>query len=93
MRSSFINPSSQDIHIDGMQLVSDNPHVLLDFGGIAKGYAVDLAIERIRGHGYQQRNCKCRWRTCERWDTTAKRPLARSRQENPAAASSVPLKS
>jgi thiamine biosynthesis lipoprotein len=41
-------PSSGDIHIDGLQLSSDNPHVQLDFGGIAKGYAVDLAIERLR---------------------------------------------
>jgi len=41
-------PSSGDIHIDGLQLNSDNPHVQLDFGGIAKGYAVDLAIERLR---------------------------------------------
>jgi thiamine biosynthesis lipoprotein len=44
-------PSSRDIHIDGLQLVSDNPHVQLDFGGIAKGYAVDLAIEHIRSEG------------------------------------------
>lgn len=44
-------PSSRDIHIDGLQLRSDNPHVQLDFGGIAKGYAVDLAIERLRQLG------------------------------------------
>ncbi len=44
-------PSSRDIHIDGLQLKSDNPHVQLDFGGIAKGYAVDLAIERLRNMG------------------------------------------
>lgn len=44
-------PSSRDIRIDGLQLSSDNPHVQLDFGGIAKGYAVDLAIERIREKG------------------------------------------
>jgi len=41
-------PSSQDIHISGLQLKSENPYVQLDFGGIAKGYAVDLAIERLR---------------------------------------------
>lgn len=44
-------PSSRDIHIDGVQLRSDNPAVQLDFGGIAKGYAVDLAIARLRELG------------------------------------------
>ena len=44
-------PSSQDIHIDGLQLRSENPYVQLDFGGIAKGYAVDLAIGRMRELG------------------------------------------
>ena len=44
-------PSSLHIRIDGLQLSSVNPYVQLDFGGIAKGYAVDLAIERIRELG------------------------------------------
>jgi len=44
-------PSSLDIHISGMQVRSDNPWVQLDFGGIAKGYAVDLAIARLRELG------------------------------------------
>ena len=44
-------PSSLDIRIDGMQLSTDNQHVQLDFGGIAKGYAVDLAIEHLRNLG------------------------------------------
>jgi len=44
-------PSSQDIHIDGLLLRSDNPYVQLDLGGIAKGYAVDLAIEHLRQLG------------------------------------------
>jgi thiamine biosynthesis lipoprotein len=44
-------PSSLDIQIDGLQVRSENPFVQLDFGGIAKGYAVDLAIEHIRGLG------------------------------------------
>jgi thiamine biosynthesis lipoprotein len=44
-------PSSRDIHIDGLELRSDNPEVQLDFGGIAKGYAVDLAIARLRVMG------------------------------------------
>jgi thiamine biosynthesis lipoprotein len=44
-------PSSLDIHISGMQVSSDNPYVQLDFGGIAKGYAVDLAVARLRELG------------------------------------------
>jgi len=45
------HPSSLDIHIDGLQLSSDNTSVELDFGGIAKGYAVDLAIAHLRELG------------------------------------------
>ena len=44
-------PSSRDISIDGMELYSQNPAVQLDFGGIAKGYAVDLTIKRLRSMG------------------------------------------
>jgi len=43
-----LHPSSLDIQIDGLELRSNNPAVQLDFGGIAKGYAVDLTIERLR---------------------------------------------
>ena len=44
-------PSSADIHINGLVLRSDNPVVQLDFGGIAKGYAVDLTIAHLRDLG------------------------------------------
>ena len=44
-------PSSRDIHINGLELSSDKPAVQLDFGGIAKGYAVDLTIRRLRDLG------------------------------------------
>jgi thiamine biosynthesis lipoprotein len=44
-------PSSRDIHIDGLELSTDNPAVQLDFGGIAKGFAVDLTIARLRAMG------------------------------------------
>ena len=44
-------PSSTDIHINGLELRSDNPVVQLDFGGIAKGYAVDLTIAHLRELG------------------------------------------
>jgi thiamine biosynthesis lipoprotein len=45
------HPSSRDIRIDGLRLTSENPFVQLDFGGIAKGYAVDLAVARLRELG------------------------------------------
>jgi thiamine biosynthesis lipoprotein len=44
-------PSSLDIHINGLEMSSDNPAVQLDFGGIAKGYAVDLTIARLQSLG------------------------------------------
>lgn len=44
-------PSSGDIIINGLELRTDNPAVQLDFGGIAKGYAVDLTIARLRSMG------------------------------------------
>jgi len=47
------NPSSHDIQISGMELSTDNPAVQLDFGGIAKGYAVDLTIARLRAMGIE----------------------------------------
>lgn len=36
---------------EGHQLSSDQPNVWLDFGGIAKGYAVDRAMAILRQHG------------------------------------------
>jgi len=44
-------PSSHDLKIDNAQLRSTNPAVQLDFGGIAKGAAVDRAIRLIRTAG------------------------------------------
>jgi len=44
-------PSSHDIRINGLELRSDNPAVQLDFGGIGKGLAVDIAIEYLRSLG------------------------------------------
>lgn len=46
-----LHPSSSDIHINGLELSTGNPAVQLDFGGIAKGYAVDLTIARLRSMG------------------------------------------
>ena len=46
-------PSTTDLRIEGQTLVSSNPAVQLDFGGIAKGYAIDLALDRLLGEGVQ----------------------------------------
>ncbi|MGD8346671.1 MAG: FAD:protein FMN transferase [Lysobacterales bacterium] len=44
-------PSSLDIRIDGATVRSDNPAVMLDFGGIAKGHAIDIACSVLRERG------------------------------------------
>ena len=44
-------PAMTDLHLDGINIRSDNPAVKLDFGAFAKGYAVDRAIERLREAG------------------------------------------
>ena len=45
------NPSSLDIRIEGLSLATANPAVQLDFGAIAKGYAIDLACARLQQIG------------------------------------------
>jgi thiamine biosynthesis lipoprotein len=45
------HPSSLDIEVRGGQLFSANPAVQLDFGGIAKGFAVDIACEELAALG------------------------------------------
>lgn len=44
-------PSMHDIVIDGVTARGTNPAVQLDFGGIAKGYGLDLAIDELRELG------------------------------------------
>jgi thiamine biosynthesis lipoprotein len=44
-------PSTLDIQIRGLDLESNNSSVQLDFGGIAKGFAIDLACTRLRELG------------------------------------------
>lgn len=46
-------PQMQDIVVDGLFLQTANPAVQLDFGAIAKGYATDLALDRLRAQGVQ----------------------------------------
>jgi len=45
------NPSSRDIRLDGLTMTSSNPAVQLDFGGIAKGYAIDIACDTLKSLG------------------------------------------
>lgn len=45
------NTNMQDLRIESGSISSNNPHVWLDFGGIAKGYAVDQAIETLLSYG------------------------------------------
>lgn len=44
-------PRMDDLTLDGDILISSNPRVQLDFGAFAKGYAVDIAIQRLRDFG------------------------------------------
>lgn len=46
-------PSMSDIIIENGVLRSQNPQVQLGFGGFAKGYAVDAAIEVLRAQGIE----------------------------------------
>lgn len=46
-------PRMADILIEGYQVRSRNPAVSLDFGGFAKGAALDLAMQRLRSMGIQ----------------------------------------
>jgi thiamine biosynthesis lipoprotein len=45
------NPQMSDIRIQGLELQGSNPALRLDFGAIAKGYAIDLAIDTLRQLG------------------------------------------
>ncbi len=44
-------PSMQDIRISNNQISSSNPHIWLDYGGVAKGYAIDKAINILKKYG------------------------------------------
>ncbi len=47
------DPGMDDVALENGTLRSSNPVVRLDFGGFAKGYAVDRAIERLRAAGFE----------------------------------------
>lgn len=48
-----LHPTMDDLMIEGQKISSNNQAVQLDLGAIAKGYAVDLAIERLQTLGIQ----------------------------------------
>ena len=45
------HPRIGDLRVDGVHVTSSNPLVQLDFGGYAKGYALDRAAELLREDG------------------------------------------
>ena len=45
------NPSMQTITIHGVRMNNTNPAVKLDFGGIAKGYALDVILDQLKDMG------------------------------------------
>ncbi|CAK0765499.1 FAD:protein FMN transferase [Gammaproteobacteria bacterium] len=47
------HPSTLDLTITGDTIHSSNPLVELDFGGIAKGYAGDLILSKLRSMGIE----------------------------------------
>ncbi len=46
-------PTMQDITITNNQISSSNPRIWLDYGGVAKGYAIDKAINILKKHGIE----------------------------------------
>lgn len=41
-------PRMSDLHSEGVEIESSNPALVLDFGGIAQGYAADVLIEGFK---------------------------------------------
>ncbi|EIC20017.1 FAD:protein FMN transferase [Thiorhodovibrio frisius] len=44
-------PRLTDLSLNGIELLSDNPAVKLDFGAVTRAYATDLAITNMRARG------------------------------------------
>lgn len=45
-------PSLAALQIDGVRVASGDPRVQLDFGAIAKGWAIDRALDHLERHGW-----------------------------------------
>ena len=52
---SFVDnmPTMKDVELKGLNLAGHNKNLILDFGGFAKGYGVDRAIEEIQKLGIE----------------------------------------
>ncbi len=46
-------PRMADLQLEGERIRSRNPAVSLDFGGFAKGFALDMAMQRLRSMGIE----------------------------------------
>lgn len=44
-------PRPSDLHLRGIELISDNPAVKLDFGAVIRAHAADIAIANMRDQG------------------------------------------
>lgn len=44
-------PKMEDLIFDGNNISSTNPRIWLDYGGVAKGYAIDKAINILKKYG------------------------------------------
>jgi len=45
------NPTLEDVKINGFRVSNDNPAVKIDFGGIAKGFAIDRLLAYLKQRG------------------------------------------
>ncbi len=48
-----LGSGAREWRCDGERLVRRSPAAMLDLGGIAKGYAVDVAVAALRRHGFE----------------------------------------
>lgn len=46
-----VEPTMDDLDLDGIELQTDNPAVQLDFDSVASAYAMDVAIDTLRAQG------------------------------------------
>lgn len=44
-------PTLEDISLNGIELLSDNPAAKLDFGAVIRAYAADIAVANMRARG------------------------------------------
>ena len=74
----------RDIVLEKNCSVRFRRRVIVDLGGIAKGFAVDRAIEALKRAGVSVWSCECRWRPARFWIEIGIRPFAPSGGANAA---------